>query len=100
MNYNPNIHKRRSVRLKGYDYSQAGLYFITICCNTVGVRMNNSTGKIRGDDMRGYDGRNEPVGAYGIRPNNSENLEDEKKRKTQKCRAYGVCPYAHIIKCR
>lgn len=28
--YNPNIHHRRSIRLKGYDYSQAGLYFITI----------------------------------------------------------------------
>lgn len=23
-------HNRRSVRLKGYDYSQAGAYFITI----------------------------------------------------------------------
>jgi putative transposase len=31
MNYNPIIHDRRSIRLKGYDYSQAGLYFITIC---------------------------------------------------------------------
>ncbi len=31
MPYNSNIHHRRSVRLKGYDYSQAGLYFITIC---------------------------------------------------------------------
>ncbi len=31
--YNPNIHHRRSIRLKGYDYSQAGLYFITICIN-------------------------------------------------------------------
>ena len=31
MPYNPNIHNRRSIRLKGYDYSQAGLYFITIC---------------------------------------------------------------------
>ena len=30
-NYNPNIHHRKSIRLKGYDYSQAGLYFITIC---------------------------------------------------------------------
>ena len=29
--YNPNIHRRRSIRLKGYDYSQAGLYFVTIC---------------------------------------------------------------------
>ncbi|MBC7653064.1 MAG: hypothetical protein H7098_01160 [Oligoflexus sp.] len=30
--YNPNIHHRRSIRLKGYDYAQAGLYFVTICC--------------------------------------------------------------------
>jgi REP element-mobilizing transposase RayT len=29
--YNPDIHHRRSIRLKGYDYSQAGLYFVTIC---------------------------------------------------------------------
>jgi len=32
MKYNPQIHHRKSIRLKGYDYSQAGLYFITICC--------------------------------------------------------------------
>ena len=29
--YNPDIHHRRSIRLKGYDYSSPGLYFITIC---------------------------------------------------------------------
>ena len=31
MKYNPDIHQRRSIRLKDYDYSQTGLYFITIC---------------------------------------------------------------------
>lgn len=31
MIYNPEKHHRRSIRLKGYDYSQAGAYFITIC---------------------------------------------------------------------
>ncbi len=31
MIYNPDIHHTRAIRLKGYDYSQAGLYFITIC---------------------------------------------------------------------
>lgn len=31
MKYNPRIHHRKSIRLKGYDYSQEGLYFITIC---------------------------------------------------------------------
>ena len=34
--YNPKIHHRRSIRLKGYDYAQAGLYFITICCQRRG----------------------------------------------------------------
>lgn len=29
--YNPDVHHRRSIRLKGYDYSQSGLYFVTIC---------------------------------------------------------------------
>jgi putative transposase len=29
--YNPAIHHRKSIRLNGYDYSQEGLYFITIC---------------------------------------------------------------------
>lgn len=32
MPYNPNKHHRRTIRLKGYDYSKSGLYFITICC--------------------------------------------------------------------
>jgi REP element-mobilizing transposase RayT len=29
--YDPEIYHRRSIRLREYDYSQAGLYFITIC---------------------------------------------------------------------
>lgn len=39
--YNPNIHHRRSIRLKGYNYSQAGLYFITICCKNRICRFGN-----------------------------------------------------------
>lgn len=31
MTYNPDIHHRQSIRLKNYDYSQAGAYFVTIC---------------------------------------------------------------------
>jgi REP element-mobilizing transposase RayT len=30
--FNPKLHHRRSIRLKKFDYSQAGLYFITLCC--------------------------------------------------------------------
>jgi putative transposase len=33
MKFDPNIHHRRSIRLKGYDYSNTGAYFITICCS-------------------------------------------------------------------
>jgi len=31
MTFNPDIHHRRSIRLKNYDYSQAGAYFVTVC---------------------------------------------------------------------
>ena len=31
MNYNSDIHHRRSIRLRGYDYAVAGAYFVTIC---------------------------------------------------------------------
>jgi len=31
MPYDPRKHHRRSIRLKDYDYTQAGAYFVTIC---------------------------------------------------------------------
>lgn len=31
MKYELNTHHRHSIRLKGYDYTQAGAYFVTIC---------------------------------------------------------------------
>ena len=31
MKYNPDKHARRSIRLWGYEYTQSGAYFITIC---------------------------------------------------------------------
>jgi REP element-mobilizing transposase RayT len=31
MNFNPDIHHRRSIRLKGFDYARPGAYFVTIC---------------------------------------------------------------------
>jgi len=47
MPYNPNNHHRRSIRLKGYDYSQAGMYFVTICCQDKVCRF----GKIKNGEM-------------------------------------------------
>ena len=31
MPYDPHKHHRQSIRLKGYDYTLAGAYFVTIC---------------------------------------------------------------------
>lgn len=31
MPYDPSKHHRRSIRLRGYDYTQPGAYFVTIC---------------------------------------------------------------------
>lgn len=47
MKYNPQIHHRRSIRLKGYDYSTPDPYFITICCQDMKCRF----GKIVNGEM-------------------------------------------------
>lgn len=45
--YDASKHHRRSIRLKDYDYSQPGLYFITICCQEKKLRF----GDIRNGEM-------------------------------------------------
>ena len=45
--YDPEKHHRRSIRLEGYDYSQAGAYFVTICIKN----KENSLGKIIDGEM-------------------------------------------------
>lgn len=48
MKYNPEKHHRRSIRLKGYDYSQAGAYFVTICTQNRACLF----GEVVGGDLR------------------------------------------------
>ena len=31
MTYDPECHRRRSLRVKGYNYAQEGAYFVTVC---------------------------------------------------------------------
>ncbi len=51
MKYNPEQHHRRSIRLKGYDYSQAGAYFITIVTKDRACLFGNVVdGKMRLND--------------------------------------------------
>ncbi len=45
--YNPEIHHRRSIRIKDYDYSREGLYFITICTHN----HERLFGQINNDEM-------------------------------------------------
>ncbi|MFN4006656.1 MAG: transposase [Chitinophagaceae bacterium] len=70
--YNPNIHHRKSIRLKGYDYTQAGLYFITICCNR-GGELHSPFGYIENGQMilneYGQIAYNEWMKTPEIRPN-------------------------------
>ena len=44
---NPADRRRRSIRLHGYDYRQAGAYFVTICTHNRAPLF----GEIRGDEM-------------------------------------------------
>ena len=45
---NPTKHQRRSIRLKGYDYSQPGAYFVTICTHKKGCIL----GSIKNGEMK------------------------------------------------
>ncbi|MEO9145446.1 MAG: transposase [Ginsengibacter sp.] len=83
--YNPKIHHRRSIRLKGYDYSQAGAYFITICTNdrkcvfgeiTNGEMMLNDYGKIANDEWEKLPQRfpNFELDVFQIMPNHMHGI--------------------------
>lgn len=49
MKYNPDIHHRRSIRLKGYDYSKNGKYFVTICTQNRECILSNVGVDVLGD---------------------------------------------------
>jgi putative transposase len=48
MQNNPTLPQRRSLRLKGYDYSQTGVYFVTLCAQEKKCLF----GEIVNDEMR------------------------------------------------
>jgi putative transposase len=52
MKYNSDIHHRRSIRLRNYDYSQAGAYFVTICTQNKDCLFGNiSDGEMKLSEM-------------------------------------------------
>jgi len=80
MTYDSQKHHRRSIRLKGYDYSQAGAYFVTICVQdraclfgeVVGDQMHlNDAGRIVLAEWEALPGRFSTVklDVFGVMPN-------------------------------
>ena len=76
---------RKSIRLKGYDYSKAGLYFITICCEDKkdrfgyvenGVMILNEYGQIAHDEWLQLEERfpNMEMDVFQIMPNHMHGI--------------------------
>ena len=101
--YNPDIHHRRSTRLKGYDYAQAGAYFVTICAHSreclfgeidADAIILNEFGEIVRDEwLKSPDIRSEiQSGEYVIMPNHFHGIvyivdhRDEWPDKGNQCR--------------
>jgi len=91
--YNRDIHHRRSIRLKGYDYFRAGGYFVTICARDreclFGEIMNgemrpNEFGRIVRDEwVRSAEIRAEiELGEYVVMPNHFHGMVMVKCRGT------------------
>jgi REP element-mobilizing transposase RayT len=85
MKFNPDVHHRRSIRIKGYDYSQAGAYFVTIVAwqremlfgEIVGGEMIlNDFGKIVAEKWQWLETQYEYVelGAWVIMPNHHHGI--------------------------
>jgi len=107
MVFDPNIHHRKSIRLRGYDYAQNGLYFITICTDrrlpifgaiSEGMLNLNEAGEIAYEEWlktqhirrniilhefvvmpNHVHGIIEIVGADCIRPNCTEDIEEGRR---------------------
>lgn len=80
MQYDPRLHHRRSIRLKGYDYASAGAYFVTMVTHgkrclfgevVGGVMHLNAAGKIVAEEwLRSAQVRGEvTMDAFVVMPN-------------------------------
>ncbi len=85
MIFNPQIHHRRSIRLREYDYSQAGLYFVTIVTQgrvslfgevVDGEMRLNQVGMIVQKWWDAIPGHfsNVETGAFGVMPNHAHGI--------------------------
>jgi len=110
-NYNPNIHHRRSIRLKEYDYSWEGFYFLTICVQVGanGVRPHlfgrvvneemvlNDAGKIAHDEwVKTAEIRpNVNMGVFVIMPNHIHGIISITENETDVCNTQKNGAFVH-----
>lgn len=105
MVYNPSIHNRRSIRLKNYDYSQEGLYFITICCQDRallfghvenGKMQLNKFGEIADSEWKNSEKirRNIQIHEYIIMPNHIHGIIEILFKEEKKNRSTGESKFA------
>ncbi len=111
MPYDPNRHHRRSIRLKGYDYTQPGAYFITICTHervhffgavVNGVMRLNDAGRIAAQCWRDIPAHFPRVqlDAFVIMPNHIHGVlgivADDNDAGAQNVGATHASPYHHV----
>lgn len=103
MKYDPQKHHRRSIRLKGYNYSQSGWYFITLCTKNRerlfgkvidGKATLNELGKIAEDEWKktGEIRKNTIIDQYVIMPNHLHGIIGIVDGETRSVRAYCDTP--------
>lgn len=116
MNVDPASHRRRSIRLKGHDYSRTGAYFVTICTQDRAclfgdvvagdMRLNEAGRMIQSiwDEMPAfYPGVD--TDAFVVMPNHVHGRRDDppwsprRRRATRRRAGTGACPYVVIGGC-
>ncbi len=108
--YDPAIHHRRSVRLKGYDYAAAGAYFLTLCAQgrhnlfgeiVDGEMLLNSLGAIVAEEWTRTPGvrREVVLDAYIVMPNHLQGIvliDSERAKMRAAVPRTGRMPYERM----
>jgi len=69
MNYDPNRHHRRSIRLPDYDYAQVGAYYITLCTHDRGWLFGRVVNRAMALSEAGAIAERELLQTPDVRPN-------------------------------
>jgi len=88
MKFDPDIHRRRSIRLRNYNYASGGMYFVTICTQKRAMLL----GEVVGADLVSA----QPTGASQVNLNDAGKMIDILYHETIH-QFHGVLSLKHII---